>query len=554
MADTRTRHAGALLVECLRAQGARRVFAVPGESYLAVLDGLHDANDIELVLARHEGGAAFMAEAHGKLTGEPGIAMVTRGPGATNASIGVHTAMQDSSPMILFVGQIATWMRDREAFQEIDYRAFFGRVAKWVTEVDSPERLPEIVSRAFSTALSGRPGPVVVALPEDMISAATEAAAGARVSIPRPGADQDAVDRAMAMIAAAERPLILAGGGGWTDRGRALLKSFAERNGLPVACVFRFQDLMDNHSDCYVGDAGVGMSPHMKELISRSDVILALGPRFGEATTDGYTLFRAPDPEQRLIHVHASDRELGKIYAAELPVHAHPESFLAACEGTWLPASDARAEWTAHGRAGWLATHDLPPQPGRLDMGEVMAHLQEALPDDAILTNGAGNFAIWPNKHFRFGPRQRLLGPQSGAMGSGIPAAVAAKAEFPDRTVVAFAGDGDFQMTGMELGTARQAGCQPIVLVLNNGMYGTIRMHQEREYPHRVSGTQLVNPDFVMLARAFGYHAERVEKTSEFAPAFARARESATGAVLELAIDPEAITPRRTLSQIRGSA
>ena len=552
MARTNTRHGGKLLVECLQAQGVRRVFAVPGESYLAVLDGLYDAEDIELVLARHEGGAAFMAEAHGKLTGQPGIAMVTRGPGAANASIGVHTAMQDSSPMILFVGQIATWMRDREAFQEVDYRAFFGRVAKWVTEVDDAARLPETVSRAFSTALSGRPGPVVIALPENMLAAASEAEPCRPVRIARPAADEAAIGEAMAMLAAAHRPLVLAGGGGWTDRGRELLKSFAERNGLPVACAFRFQDLMDNHSDSYVGDAGVGMSPHMKELITRADVILALGPRFGEATTDGYTLFRAPDPAQRLIHVHASDRELGKIYAPELPIHAHPESFLAAAEAIWLPASDDRAGWTAHGRAGWLATHELPPQPGRLDMGQVMAHLQEALPDDAILTNGAGNFAIWPNKHFRFGPRQRLLGPQSGAMGAGIPAAVAARAEFPERTVVAFAGDGDFQMTGMELGTATQAGCQPIVLVLNNGMYGTIRMHQEREYPNRVSGTDLVNPDFVGLARAFGYHAERVETTAEFAPAFARARESETGAVLELVLDPEAITPRRTLSQIRG--
>ncbi len=548
----RTRHGGALLVECLRAQKVRRVFVVPGESYLAVLDGLYDADEIEIVQARHEGGAAFMAEAHGKLTGQPGIAMVTRGPGATNASIGVHTAMQDSSPMILFVGQIATWMRDREAFQEIDYRAFFGTVAKWVTEVDRPDRLPETISRAFATALSGRPGPVVVALPEDMLAAPAEAPPCKPVRIARPGADQAAVDEAMAMLASAERPLVLAGGGGWTHRGRELLMGFAERNGLPVACVFRFQDLMDNHSDSYVGDAGVGMSPHMKEMMRGADVILALGPRFGEATTDGYTLFQAPNPRQRLIHVHASDREIGKLYAPELPIHAHPESFLAAVEATWLPASDGRAGWTAHGRAGWLATHELPPQPGRLDMGAVMAHLQEALPADAILTNGAGNFAVWPNKHFRFGAGQRLLGPQSGAMGAGIPAAVAAKAEFHDRTVVCFAGDGDFQMTGMELGAALQAGCQPIVLVLNNGMYGTIRAHQEREYPDRVSGTGLTNPDFVGLARAFGYHAERVETTAEFAPAFARAAGSATGAVLELVIDPEAITPRRTLSQIRA--
>ena len=546
------RHGGAVLVDCLRAQGARRVFAVPGESYLAALDGLHDANDIELILTRHEGGAAFMAEAHGKLTGEPGIAMVTRGPGATNASIGVHTAMQDSSPMILFVGQIATWMRDREAFQEIDYRAFFGPVAKWVTEVDDASRLPEIVSRAWSTALSGRPGPVVVALPEDMLSGSANVGAGQQVQVSRPYPDPVAVGHAIEMLSDAERPLILAGGGGWTDEGRGMLKAFAEGSGLPVACVFRFQDLMDNHSDCYVGDAGVGMAPHMKEMMGKADVILALGPRFGEATTDGYALFNAPDPKQKLIHVHASDREIGKIYQPVLPVHAHPEAFLQALSTSVLKPSEDRAAWTAHGRAGYLSTFDLPPQPGTLDMGAVMRHLQDVLPDDAILTNGAGNFAIWPNKLFRFGPKQRLLGPQSGAMGAGVPAAVAAKAEFRERTVVCFAGDGDFQMTGMELGTALQAGCQPIVLILNNGMYGTIRMHQEREYPHRVSGTQIVNPDFAALARAFGYHGEKVTRTDDFPDAFARAVDSATGAVLELMIDPQAITPRATLGQIRG--
>ncbi|MEM7188138.1 MAG: thiamine pyrophosphate-binding protein, partial [Pseudomonadota bacterium] len=386
-----TRHGGALLIDCLRAQGARRIFAVPGESYLAALDGLHDANDIELVLTRHEGGAAFMAEAHGKLTGQPGIAMVTRGPGATNASIGVHTAMQDSSPMILFVGQIATWMRDREAFQEIDYRAFFGPIAKWATEVDDAERLPEVVSRAWATALSGRPGPVVVALPEDMLSGMATAKPGEEVQVSRPFPDPLAVSQAMEMLAEARRPLILAGGGGWSDDGREMLKEFAERSGLPVSCVFRFQDLMDNHSDCYVGDAGVGMSPHMNEMMSEADVILALGPRFGESTTDGYTIFNAPDPKQKLIHVHASDREIGKIYQPALPIHAHPEAFLEAVSSITLPTSDKRVEWTARGRTGYLGSFDLPPQPGALDMGEVMRHLNDVLPDDAILTNGAGN-------------------------------------------------------------------------------------------------------------------------------------------------------------------
>ncbi|MEM1372205.1 MAG: thiamine pyrophosphate-dependent enzyme, partial [Pseudomonadota bacterium] len=320
-----------------------------------------------------------------------------------------------------------------------------------------------------------------------------------------------------------------------------------------VACVFRFQDLMDNHSQSYVGDAGVGMSPHMRKMMSEADVILALGPRFGEATTDGYALFQAPDPVQALIHVHASDAEIGKIYQPELPIHAHPESFLQAVENTWLPATEQRAAWTAEGRAGYEASQDLPPQPGGLDMGVVMRHLQDVLPEDAVLTNGAGNFAIWPAKLFRYGPKQRLLGPQSGAMGAGVPAAVAAKAEHRDRTIVCFAGDGDFQMTGMELGAALQAGCQPIVLILNNGMYGTIRMHQERDYPDRVAGTAITNPDFVALGRAFGYHAERVDRTDQFADAFQRATASTTGAVLELMIDPEAITPKRTLSEIRGT-
>ena len=388
------------------------------------------------------------------------------------------------------------------------------------------------------------PAPSSSRFPENMLSAAAAVAAGEQIQVSRPYPDPVAVAQALEMLGQAERPLVLAGGGGWSADGRQLLKTFSERSGLPVACVFRFQDLMDNHSDCYVGDAGVGMAPHMKEMVGKADVILALGPRFGEATTDGYALFKAPDPQQKLIHVHASDREIGKIYQPVLPIHAHPEAFLQAIAASHLPPSEARATWTAHGRAGYLSTFDLPPQPGAVDMGAIMRHLEQVLPDDAILTNGAGNFAIWPNKLFRFGPNQRLLGPQSGAMGAGVPAAVAAKAEYRDRTVVCFAGDGDFQMTGMELGTGLQAGCQPIVLILNNGMYGTIRMHQEREYPHRVSGTQITNPDFAALARSFGYLGETVTKTEEFPDAFARAMDSATGAVLELMIDPQAITPR----------
>jgi acetolactate synthase-1/2/3 large subunit len=547
-------HAGKLLVECLKTQGVRRTFVVPGESYLAVLDGMVDATDIDVVCARHEGGAAFMAEAHGKLTGEPGIAMVTRGPGATNAAIGVHTAMQNSSPMILFVGQIATWMRDREAFQEVDYRAFFGPIAKWAVEIDDPARIPETISRAFAVARSGRPGPVVVALPEDMLRQTVTAAPGKPIAVSRPAPIPTDCTAVLDMLAQAERPLILAGGGGWTDVGRSALKTFAEANDLPVACAFRFLDLMDNHSPNYIGDVGIGTHAYMKTIVREADLILALGPRFGESTTNGYSLFSAPDTAQKLIHVHSSDLELGKIYQPDLPIHAHPETFLVAVKGEVMAKSAARAERTQAARQAYEHSFTLPEQPGEVDMSIVMAHLRDVLPEDAILTNGAGNFTIWPTKLFKYGPGQRLLAPQSGAMGAGLPAAIAAKAEHPDRTVVCFAGDGDFQMNGFELGAARQAGCQPIVLLLNNGMYGTIRMHQEREFPDRVSATDIVNPNFVQLAQSFDYHAERVEKAADFPAAFARAVASDTGAVLELMIDPEAITPGSKLSELRSKS
>ncbi|WP_415919795.1 thiamine pyrophosphate-dependent enzyme [Tateyamaria sp. SN6-1] len=545
---------GHLLVECLRNLGATKAFGVPGESYLAVLDALHDTGGtLDFVLCRQEGGAAFMAAAWGKLTGQPGICMVTRGPGATNASIGVHTAMQDSSPMILLVGQVATHMKGREAFQELDYKAVFGPMAKWAVEIDAADRIPEIIARAWTTATTGRPGPVVVALPEDMLTTRTDAAplqaqAPVHAPHPAPGALRAAHD----MLRGAERPLILYAGSHWSGAGRAALQHFAEGSDIPVAAVFRYQDQFDNRSPCFVGEAGVGMVPWVRRMITEADVILALGARFGENSTDGYTVMDVPAPQQKLIHIHASDAELGKVYQPALGLHADPNAAAQALAELG-PLHGAWSEWRAEGRAAYEAGLTAPVQPSPVDMAAVMAHLQDVLPGNAILTNGAGNFAIWPNKHFCFGPGHRLLAPQSGAMGYGVPAAIAAKLAAPERCVVCFAGDGDFQMTGQELASARQAGACPIVLILNNGIYGTIRAHQERHYPARVSGTEMVSPDFAALAKAYGFHGERVERTEDFATAFERALAAPNGAVLDLAISAEALTPRMSLSAIRAA-
>ncbi|WP_372801249.1 thiamine pyrophosphate-dependent enzyme [Paracoccus seriniphilus] len=546
------RNGGQLLVESLVALGATKGFGVPGESYLAVLDALHDSKgELDFVLCRNEGGAAFMAAAWGKLMGQPGLCFVTRGPGVTNASIGVHTAMQDSAPMILFVGQVGTDMKGREAFQEIDYRAVYGTMAKWAVEIDDVARIPEILARAWTTATTGRPGPVVIALPEDMLTSLTDVAplrGPARVAEPAPTVE--AVSETLKLLQTAQRPLVLMGGCNWTGAGQAALQEFAEASHIPVVAAFRYQDQFDNFSPVYAGEAGVGMPGHVKALIRDADVILAINVRFGEMTTDGYSLLNVPVPNQTLIHVHASDREIGKIYQPTLGIQAGPNAF----SGALRPVSGDWQDWCAQGRKAYLEGFELPAQPSPVDMGLVTAHLREVLPEDAILTNGAGNFTVWPNKFYKFGPQARLLAPQSGAMGYGVPAAVAAKVAHPERIVVCFAGDGDFQMNCQELGTAMQAGAQPIILVLNNGIYGTIRAHQERNYPARVSGTELENPDFVMLAQSYGYHAERVEATEDFPAAFARARASRTGALLELQISPEALTPRQTLTQMRQAA
>lgn len=546
------RNGGQVLVESLIALGATKGFGVPGESYLAVLDALHDSKGkLDFVLCRNEGGAAFMAAAWGKLTRQPGLCFVTRGPGVTNASIGVHTAMQDSAPMILFVGQVGTDMKGREAFQEIDYRAVFGSVAKWAVEIDDVDRIPEILARAWKTATTGRPGPVVIALPEDMLVAQTAALPlTGPAEYAEPAATADALARTQSLLSNAERPLILMGGCNWTTAGQDALCQFAENSDIPVISAFRYQDQFDNFSDVFCGEAGVGMPPHVRDLITRADVILAINVRFGEMTTDGYSLLAVPVPQQKLIHVHASDAELGKIYQPVLGIQAGPNSFaqtITPVQGNW-------SEWRKAGRAAYEASFEAPVQPSPVDMVAVTAYLRDILPDDVILTNGAGNFTVWPNKFFKFGPEARLLAPQSGAMGYGLPAAIAARIAHPDRRVVCFVGDGDFQMNCQELGTAMQAGAQPIVLLLNNGIYGTIRAHQERHYPGRVSSTDMVNPDFVMLAKSYGYHAERVERTEDFAAAFQRALESDSGAVLDLNISPEAITPRQTLTQMREAA
>lgn len=550
--SVKTRSGGQLLVECLLGLGASKAFGVPGESYLAVLDALYDTpSRLDFVLCRNEGGAGFMAAAYGKLTGQPGLCFVTRGPGATNASIGVHTAMQDSAPMILFVGQVGLRMRGREAFQELDYRAVFGSMAKWVVEIDAADRIPELLMRAWSVAVSGRPGPVIVALPEDMLTETTAAlplTSGFRLAEPAPSAE--AVAEARALLASAKRPVVLVAGCNWTEEGKAALKSFAERSVIPVVTGFRAHDQFDNDSTAYAGEAGVGMAAHVRKLVRDSDAILAINARFGEITTDGYTLLEVPTPAQALIHVYPSEREIGKVYAPRLGIQAGPNAFSKALSpvlGEWIA-------WARKARADYESSLSCPAQPSPVDMAAVMRYLRERLPPDVILTNGAGNFTAWPNKFFRFGPRARLLAPQSGAMGYGLPAAIAARVAYPDRMVVCFAGDGDFQMNCQELGTGRQAGAQPIVLVLNNGLYGTIRAHQERRYPGRVCGTNLENPDFVVLARAYGYHAERVEETAHFPAAFERACASRTGAVLELVISAEAISPQQTLSQMRERA
>ena len=558
--------AGHLLVDCLIAQGVTHAFGVPGESYLAVLDGFHDRADrIRFVINRQEGGAAFMAEAQGKLTGRPGVCFVTRGPGATNASIGLHTAFQDSTPMVLFVGDVASDARDREAFQEVDYNAFFGPstkgMAKRVERIDDPRRIPEYVARAFATAMNGRPGPVVLVLPEDMLTQTVDANPLPRVEPVQAWADPGALRELRTLLLAAQRPLVIAGGGGWTPQSTAALQRFAENWQLPVANAFRFQDCFDNHHPLYAGDVGLGINPALARRIRESDLVLAIGPRLGEATTAGYTLLEAPVPAQKLVHIHASGEELGRVYQPTLAIQATMNAAARSLEVLTAPPSLPWSTWTAACHADYEANVEVSNGgivlPGSIDMPALIHTLQKHLPADAVLTNGAGNFASWLHRFYRYHGlakgHKTQLAPTNGAMGYGVPAGIGA-AILTGRTAFTIAGDGDFLMNGQELATAVQHGAKSVVLLLNNGTYGTIRMHQEREYPARVSGSDLRNPDFCALARAYGYAAERITHTAEFEPALQRALAADGGSLIEVMLDPEVITTRGTLSAIRNKS
>jgi acetolactate synthase-1/2/3 large subunit len=554
--------AGHLLVECLVDQGVPHVFGVPGESYLAVLDGFHAYRDrIGFVINRQEGGAAFMAEAHGKLTGRPGVCFVTRGPGATTASIGLHTAYQDSTPMVLFVGDVASDQRDREAFQEVEYTSFFGPstkgLAKRVERIDEPDRIPEYVARAFATAMNGRPGPVVLVLPEDMLTKTTRARPLPRVEASQAWPDPGSLARLREMLLAARKPFVVAGGAGWTVESAQALQRFAEKWSLPVGNAFRFQDTFDNHHPLYAGDVGIGINPKLAARIRDSDLVIAIGPRLGEMTTGGYTLLQVPRPAQQLVHIHGGAEELNRVYRADLAINAAMGAAAVALEALEAPAQVPWREWAQAAHADYQA--NLVPQalPGSIDMPAIVSMIQKHLPPDTVFTNGAGNFASWMHRFFRHhglakGHRTQLA-PTNGAMGYGVPAGIAASL-VTGRPVLTMAGDGDFLMNGQELATAVQHGAKTIIVLLNNGMYGTIRMHQEREYPARISGTPLANPDFVGLARAYGYAGVRIATTAEFEPALLAALERPEGTLIEVMLDPEVISTRGTLSAIRENA
>jgi acetolactate synthase I/II/III large subunit len=543
------RHGGQILVDALAIQRVKRVFSVPGESFLAALDGLYDSG-IENIVCRQEGGAAMMAEAHAKLTNTPGVLFVTRGPGATNASSGIHVAMHDSTPMVVFVGQIARGDRDRAAFQEVDYRAFFGGLAKWVAEVDDTARLPEYISRAFHLAMSGRPGPVVLALPEDVLSAHADVPDLPAVA-PGPAAVAPAaVDAVMARLAAAKKPLVVVGGALWTAEASADLARFAEAHGLPVAASFRRQDYMDNRHSHYVGDLSVGMRPDLKAALAEADLLLLLGTRFGDVASGGYAIDPAA-PGKTIVHIHPDPDELGRVFRPDLGLALPAPAMLAALSALNGPGQADWTGWRQKLRSGYEAWRMPVETPGAVKLENVVAELGRLLPEDAVIANGAGNYNMWLHRYHQFTKAKSYLGATSGSMGYGFPAAIAAALE-TGRLAVAWAGDGCFQMTLNEMSTAVQHGAQVVVIVANNGRYGTIRMHQERAYPGRVSGTDLANPDFAALARAYGGHGEVVTRDADFAPAFERAVASGGVAVIELRLDPEALTTTQTLTQIRS--
>ncbi len=568
----RTQLAGHLLVECLVAQGVTHAFGVPGESFLAVLDGFHAyKDDIEFVINRQEGGAAFMAEAAGKLTGRPGVCFVTRGPGATNASIGVHTAFQDSTPMVLFVGDVASDTRDREAFQEVNYLSFFGPstggMAKRVERIDDAKRIPEYVARAFATAMNGRPGPVVIVLPEDMLTQMVDVVPLPKAMPVEAWIAPESANLFRELLLKSERPLVIAGGSGWTVQSAQALQRFAENWSLPVGNAFRFQDTFDNFHPLYAGDVGIGINPKLAARIKQSDLIIAIGPRLGEMTTGGYTLLQAPKSAQKLVHIHASAEELGRVYQADLAIHASMRAATLSLEALSAPPTLPWQAWVKEANNDYLANIDPAngglKLPGTIDMPAIIATLQKHLPADAVLTNGAGNFASWLHRFYQYHGLAKgfktQLAPTNGAMGYGVPAGIAANiltknAATGSRVAFTIAGDGDFMMNGQELATAAQVGAKSIVLLLNNGMYGTIRMHQEREYPRNVSGTKLANPDFAGLARAYGYAGVRITHTHEFEAELLAALVRPQGTLIEVTLDPEVISTRGSLAQITQNA
>lgn len=555
MARTGARSGGQVLVDQLLVHGTDMAFCVPGESYLEVLDALYDARDrIRLINARQEAGAANMAEAYGKLTGRPGICLVTRGPGACQAAVGVHTAFQDSTPMILLVGQVARDTVDRESFQEIDYRQMFGPVAKWAAQIDQAERVPEYMARAFHVATSGRPGPVVLALPEDMLTDRVVVADAEPYQAIQPSVDPADMARVRQLLEKAERPLLMVGGSRWTDAACAQALAFAEAWNLPATASFRRMDILDNRSKVYVGDFGTSPVPSLAKRMKESDLILVVGARLGDITTQAYTTLDSPQPKPVLIHVYPDADEIGRVFRPTLGIAAGPAAFAAALAGLKPTKAPRWAAWTEAARADYVATLVPSPYNGALDMGRAMAELRGKLPADAVVTLDAGNHTGWPMRYLSFGRPGRLVGPTSGAMAYAVPAAVAASLVHRDRLVIGCVGDGGFQMSGQEFATAVQHGGKPIILVFNNRSYGTIRMHQEREHPERVVGTDLVNPDFAAFARAFGGHGEIVTRTDEFMPAFERARASGKAAVLDLRTDTELLTTRMTVTALREAA
>ena len=549
------RTGGQILADQLRIHGVDTVFGVPGESYLAVLDALHDHTDaIRFIVCRQEGGAAMMAEAQGKLTGRPGVCMVTRGPGATNASAGVHIAHQDSTPMLLFIGQIARDTVEREAFQEVDYRRMYGPLCKWVAQIDEAARIPELVHQAFQRATSGRPGPVVIALPEDMLTEIATVADAPRFQPAQAYPNPRDVAQVRDLLGKAKRPLVIVGGSGWSVETQLQMQAFATDNCLPVAVSFRRQAHIDQRHPSFAGTVGIGIDPALQKRIQESDFLLVIGSRIGEMASQGYTLLDIPTPKQTLIHVLSGAEEVGRVYAPTLGINACSAGFIEALAALPAISSPVWRDWTSAAHADAVAFAQPLVHPGPVQIGSIVAMLRARLPDDAIITNGAGNYATWAHRHFQFRQYGTQLAPTSGSMGYGVPSAIGAKLMYPGRPVVSFSGDGCFLMHGQEFATAMQYGAAVIFIVIDNGMYGTIRMHQEREYPARISGTMLTNPDFAAYARAFGGHGETILETSEFAPAFERAFASGRPALLHLKIDPEAITPKLSLSQIRAVA